>query len=52
MAALEERIVDAVLAKFESLPARSKPGADGSGLSNWVPLSGIVISCGMFLRVR
>ena len=47
MGSLEDQIADVVLAKFETLPAKSKPTNDTDGIRNWVPLSGIVISTGI-----
>lgn len=43
---IEDRIADIVLAKFNELPAKSKPAIDGNGNRSWVPLSGIVLSTG------
>jgi hypothetical protein len=44
--ASEDDIVEAVLGKFEALPARCKPQNRGNGNQEWVPLSGIVITRG------
>ncbi|KAL9117767.1 MAG: hypothetical protein Q9187_005696 [Circinaria calcarea] len=41
---LEDRIADIVLARFNELPAKSKPATDNEGNRSWVPLSGIVLS--------
>lgn len=46
MVASEDNIVEAVLGKFEALPARCKPQNRGNGIQEWVPLSGIVITRG------
>ncbi len=46
MVAPEDNIIEAVLSKFEALPARCKPQNRGNGIQEWVPLSGIVITRG------
>jgi len=35
-------IAEVVLKKFDALPAKAKPLVRGSGVREWVPLSGIV----------
>jgi tRNA-specific adenosine deaminase 1 len=35
-------IAELVLKQFDDLPARAKPLVRGSGVREWVPLSGIV----------
>lgn len=42
MLTLEDRIVTAVIEKFDALPTKSKPRTLTNGIQEWVPLSGIV----------
>ena len=42
MNSIEDTAADLVITKFNTLPAKSKPVADVSGVSGWVPLCGIV----------
>jgi tRNA-specific adenosine deaminase 1 len=42
MEATADEIAEVVLQKFHSLPSKCKPLVRGSGLREWVPLSGIV----------
>ena len=43
----EDTIADLVIAKFDTLPSKSKPVVDIRGVSGWVPLNGIVITHGI-----
>ena len=45
---IEDKIADIVLAKFNELPAKSKPTINSDGNSSWVPLSGIVLRKGKY----
>ena len=45
-----DEIAILVLAKFEELSAKNKPIKDANGVSNWVPLSGIVVVTGKSRR--
>ena len=44
---LGDAVAVQVLQTFDGLKANLKPGLDGQGVPNWVPLSGIVIESGM-----
>ena len=39
---LEDRVVTAIIEKFDALPTKSKPRTLTNGIQEWVPLSGIV----------
>ena len=43
MAAVEDRVVSAIHAKFETLPTKCKPRTSVDGRKEWVPLAGIVL---------
>ena len=43
MVTLEDRVVLAILEKFNALPTKSKPRRLTSGSQEWVPLSGIAV---------
>ena len=45
-ASFEDAIVNAVFRAFDTLPTKSKPMLQSTGIQTWVPLSGIVISRG------
>lgn len=40
----EDAVANAVIEKFNALPAKSKPAAQVGEVRHWVPLSGIVVS--------
>ena len=46
MITFADNVADTVLAKYDTLPAKRKPTVDGNGVSNWVPLSAIVLTRG------
>ena len=43
MVTLQDRVVLAILEKYNALPAKSKPRTLTSGIQEWVPLSGIAV---------
>ena len=43
MVTLEDRVVDAIHEKFDTLPTKSKPRQGADGTHEWVPLSGIAV---------
>ena len=43
MSDIADNITDAVLQRFDSLPAKYKPSKDSKQVTNWIPLSGIVL---------
>ena len=47
----EDAVANAVLEKFNDLPAKSKPAGQANGL-HWVPLSGIVVSRNADVRLE
>ena len=43
MGAVEDRVVAAIHARFETLPKRCKPRMSADGGKEWVPLAGVVL---------
>ena len=47
MPQLAERVASLVLSTFKSLPQKCKPRTYPDGSREWIPMSGIVLVCGM-----
>lgn len=48
----EDTVVNAVIKRFDALPAKSKPAVQVGKVRHWVPLSGIVVSKGSDLELE
>jgi hypothetical protein len=48
----EDAVANAVIKRFDALPAKSKPAVQVGEVRHWVPLSGIVVSRGSDLDLE
>ncbi len=48
----EDAVANAVIKRFDALPAKSKPAVQVGEVHHWVPLSGIVVSRGSDLDLE
>lgn len=48
---IEDAVANAVITRFNALPAKSKPAVQGK-VRHWVPLCGIVLSRGLALDLE